>query len=75
MPPASIKLYLRQLTVSIRHTGTRRSCVRAAQRAAPEVRMGRVSLSRALHSIGHNVVGRLQLGRIMGGVVSHQGGR
>lgn len=49
--------------------------MRAAQRAAPEVRMGRVSLSRALHSIGHNVVGRLQLGRIMGGVVSHQGGR
>jgi hypothetical protein len=51
-------------------------CVRAAQRGRhQEVRMGRVSLSRALHSIGHNVVGRLQLGRIMGGVVSHQGGR
>ena len=33
-----------------------------------------VALACLAHSIGHNVVGRLQLGRIMGGVVSHQGG-
>ena len=46
-------------------------CVHPAHRAAPDVHMGLVKLSRTMHSNDH-VVGRLQLGRTHGrGTVGH----